>query len=264
MIAKRTYILVINPRILQVQGDFMDGLKYEDGEIVSLELPYNGASLTVRKGGLYWMNAAGKQIPYRINSMTLSTDASCLYLETIPSTKSTVFLLPMLFREAREMKFRTAFLSAFVDYEESGIPYGIHLLFRFDPSIEFRNFEEELSKHPNFIKSIDVDKYHVLYCFSIPSEYEEDYYKILNSQYSKTSEKFKKHILAFNGFNTEGETYGILYKTDKIRQKREEEFSLPSGSLRGDFELYDTFETSKETYLNQYKIVVDVFKTTIE
>jgi len=261
MIAKRAYISVVNARLIHIDGDVEDNLEYEEGELVSFIAENGTEKFTVRKGGILYVGSL--KVPYLVHQLKLiKSNKSYIAVETMPATKSTIFLTPMIFKHKSEIKYNNNFIATFIDYEGSDIGLGINLLYRFSGHSDFSLFENSLQNNPFYVKTIDVDKYHVLYCFSVPNHFIKNYNLILNSKYSEISDSYKNKILSFNDFNHDGETYGILYKTDELRRKREQEFELPEGSLKN-VELYDEFNIEKETYWSKYNLIPEVVKTTI-
>jgi hypothetical protein len=261
MIAKRAYISVVNARLIHIDGDVEDNLEYEDGELISFVAENGTEKFTVRKGGILYVGSL--KVPYLVYQLKLIKGSkSYITVETAPVTKATIFLTPMVFKHKSEIKYNNNFIGTFIDYEGSNTRIGINLLYRFSGHSDFSLFENSLQNNPYYVKTIDVDKFHVLYCFSIPDQFIIDYNLILNSKYSEISDYYKTKILSFNDFKQDGETYGILYKTKELRKRREEEFELPEGSLKN-VELYDEFNIERETYWNKYNLIPNVVKTTV-
>jgi len=219
------------------------------------------ARVVIKKGSVYRTGASSHKTPYFVHNITLVRTAEKEYLivETVPSTKTSIFMLPMLFESQDGLRINSEFVAAFVDYEGSTQPLGINLLYRFSGHLAYMEFEQSLIRSPYFIGAKEVDRYHTLYCFKVPDSFIVDYKRIINSEYSKISDTLKKRILAFHSFSETGETYGILYCTEELRKRREEQYDLPQGSLKG-VELYELFDLEKETYWNKYRLITDVLK----
>ena len=91
--------------------------------------------------------------------------------------------------------------------------------------------------------------------FKIPEYFIDDYKKIINSQYSKISNKSKKIILNFWKQDKKSYLYSVLYKTDKIISYWESKSNIPV-STSEDKEYWPLFTDDKELkgYKSLFKI----------
>jgi hypothetical protein len=81
--------------------------------------------------------------------------------------------------------------------------------------------------------------------YPVPEEFEEDYWKIINSQYSKTSKEYKKLVLEFWGEDYASEFFRLLSGTDTISSKMEMQKGVVRSKLK---ELIADFDVFKEIY----------------
>lgn len=265
MVPSNIIVHAAGSRTIIVDGDFEEGLIYEGKDIVGLDCtaPKYMYKAKVLKGGIIRL---GKRLtPYLAHTFTLvhNGNTKSLIIETCPMTKSSIFLPPMLFENRSQLRWNTEFVNAYIDYEGSGDKLSICLLFRFNGTVSYAEFEEKLTRHPMYIDSIEPDKYHTLYRFSIPKSHVHDFTQIIEGRYSKLQDSYKRKILNFHTFSEAGETYGILYRTKQLQEEREFEYNLPEGSLDDAKELWDDFNIEEETYKNEYKLVTDVVKQTV-
>ena len=90
-----------------------------------------------------------------------------------------------------------------------------------------------------------------MYIFDVPDEYQEDFLSYIKGMYSKLSEELKVKILDFHSMKKNHEIYGILYKSDKRRDKVEERLGL---KLPENAELYHIIDEERETYKDKYRV----------
>jgi len=162
-------------------------------------------------------------------------------------TKTSTFLLPFLGHNRESFKWNTVFVNSFVGTEYDG-DYGdsIYLLYRFDGSISFLEFEEELRNHKWFQSVIEVDNYHTMYKFELPKD-NNDINKILEGRYSTITESAKERIIEFHG--NQKPIKETLYKAESRRLAMERDLGarIPIGN-----ELMSSFVPINEIYLYKY------------
>lgn len=162
---------------------------------------------------------------------------------------TSLFMLPFLGGSSYNYKLKSLLINSHIEYleDEEDSPH-IYLLYRFEESKDYEELEKYLKGHVNYKKEFHPDKYHILYKFSIPEQFIEDYYKIINSKYSQISNGAKVRILQFHGNNPKDHKtalYGILYKTEARRKGMEEGLNtyIPTTA-----ELFQAFEIEKNIY----------------
>ena len=259
MVPSSIIVHAVNSRVLQIAGDYEEGLIYEKDDIIGLDCTAAKYSYKVKfiKGGI--LRIGKNRTPYLVNSIINYAEDKYLEVSTCPLTKGSQFLLPMLFESSSEISiWRNNFINVYVTYEGSKKGLGICLLYRFSSELAYSKFEDFLLKHKSFDSLHEPDKYHTLYEFKVPEEFISDFLEITEGRYSKTSERYKRRVMSFFGFKEGGTMHGILYKSEKLRQEREEEYDLPSGALSSEDELYDQFNLEEETYWNKYNLITDV------
>ena len=87
-------------------------------------------------------------------------------------------------------------------------------------------FEEQLMKNSNCISHFEYDKYHVMYIFNIPKEFEKDIENFTEGKYSKFSNKLKKRIESFYGDGKKGNVAQVVYRSEKLKQNLEEHLGI--------------------------------------
>lgn len=106
---------------------------------------------------------------------------------------ATFFVLPLLGEKhpVDYPRFRDCF--SVVD----GKDREIHVLTRVGGSNRNQGYgEEELQKHPNFLRDYDEeeDSTFATYVFSVPKEWEKDFSKIIEGKLSETSDKYQERV----------------------------------------------------------------------
>src|ERR1041385_2982888 len=94
----------------------------------------------------------------------------------------------------------------------------IWMLFKFNGARDFIYFERELQKSDNYIFDYDPANGLILFAFSIPDEYVDDYLLFKDGKYSKFSIGLKNKIL---GGISYGKNYDILTKNANYKKELE-------------------------------------------
>jgi hypothetical protein len=161
-------------------------------------------------------------------------------------TSSSTFALPFLGANRKYMLWDSLFVNAFIstpEHEEC-----IALLYRFSGEELFTKFESAMCAMPTFIKFEDVDKHHVLFTFDVPSSAKSSYARFRNGQYSKIDDIWKLLILDYHGFDSNGQTAQILYKSPELRKELEERLDTDLG----DSEVHSIPDMTYERFNKEY------------
>ena len=185
--------------------------------------------------------------PYKVNHITPLYNAVNLLagydLSVARQTKSTIFLCPMLGGKRELFYWNNLLVNAFcaVPNEENIIA----LLYRFSGDATFTKFEHALEQFQAFKYKIDTDPYHVLFVFSVPEHAEGAYNHFINGKYSEIDDILKLKILDYHGFNMDGSTAKILFKSPSLKAELEEQLdvTIPEGN-----ELHSPPKLNEETF----------------
>lgn len=224
----------------------------EKGELIGISY---GEEYSVRVGECVEFDKR----KYKINGIVRSdkVNESGYHLVVHSLTKSSQLVLPFLGKGRHFYRWNKNFCNCFIGREETG-DYGssIYLLYQWDGSKAFTEFEEALKNHPWYAGREEPDKYHTMYEFCIPDD-QSDLQKIIQGQYSHISDSSKERILKFHGANTDSKLSKILNRDDGLRRalERKYEIVVPEGC-----EVFSSFYIEEEMYLNKYKIQ-DVTRT---
>lgn len=162
--------------------------------------------------------------PYKVNHITPLYNAVNLLagydLSVAKATKSTIFLCPMLGGKREMFYWEKLLVNAFIAVP--GEDNVIALLYRFSGDATFAKFEHALGQFKAFKYRIDTDPYHVLFVFSVPEHAKSAYEHFVNGQYSEIDDIIKLKILDYHGFNMDGSTAKILFKSPSLKKDLEE------------------------------------------
>jgi len=156
-------------------------------------------------------------------------------ITTDPLNKTSNFLLPLLINNNLTKDFflyDTYFYNAYISNDFKFIV----LRYRYSESTLYQSFEKRIKSHPQYYKTRDLKFNFVDIIFNIPPG---DYLiprLFFEGKYSKFPDKFKKNIMDFYSYKTDGAMYGILYKTSNRRKQLELEFDIQINAIN---ELYD-------------------------
>lgn len=160
---------------------------------------------------------------------------------------STDFFLPVLGIDLA-ITGTTGYLNSYVncpDLTDILIKNPVYILYNTeDLDLNMERVYEDLINNKNFILEQRLDKYHILFCFSIPEKYSKDYELIIRGKYSKTSSSFKE--IFSNDNITDLWQYKILYRDPEYMKDLEHRIGIIFNS---DCEIYDKIDMINETIL---------------
>lgn len=248
-VGKTVTLKAVTARQLHLLPIYKGGEKYdEEGNLTSID--YDG-EFEVTVGDTVTV----KRQRFRVHKITkMRTEKGVhvngYYLHTAVLNKSSMFVLPLLGFNRAYFRWNFDFMNCFVRTEDNKEEF-IYLWYKFTPSQEMEDLEEKLIGHPNYVDQEDVDEYHVLYKFSVPEKYKEDYRKILKGKYSYITDVAKERILDFH-FSAKDRPLGkILYRDPSRRKKMESDLGV---SIPEELDLHDPFYAEEEFFYNHYRI----------
>jgi hypothetical protein len=185
--------------------------------------------------------------PYKVNHITPLYNAVNLLagydLSVAKATKSTIFLCPMLGGKREMFFWNNLLVNAFIAVPNE--ERVIALLYRFSGDALFTKFEHALAQFKAFKYKIDTDPYHVLFVFDVPNHAQSSYSHFVNGRYSEIDDIMKLKILDYHGFNMDGSTAKILFKSPSLKKELEEQLdvTIPEGN-----ELHSPPKLNEETF----------------
>ncbi len=185
--------------------------------------------------------------PYKVNIITPLYNAVNLLagydLSVAKATKSTIFLCPMLGGKRELFYWNNLLVNAFcaVPNDENVIA----LLYRFSGDALFTKFEHALESFEAFKYKIDTDPYHVLFVFEVPKHAQASYSHFVNGRYSEIDDIMKLKILDYHGFNMDGSTAKILFKSPSLKKELEEQLDV---TIPDENELHSPPKLNEETF----------------
>ena len=220
----------------------------EDDEIITLKVGKGVLALF----GEITVNIDSKvNSVYKINKIEKITDRTYSIYSSV-ATKTNKFILPLLstnYNRREYFLYDTFFENSYINIDSTidlGIElnYPLILLYRYSESEVYRAFESRIRNHPLFVKTLDINKYQVLFIFNI-GEHALDVEFFKQGAYSKLSSQLKDKIMKFYDYTDGGTMHQILFQGPKLRKQIEMEFDtvLPKGS-----ELYSKPTLTQEIY----------------
>ena len=166
--------------------------------------------------------------------------------------KSYTYVLPMLSTEIALVKERL--VNTFIgDQEYPLYDNHIFLLYEFNGSKEFLEYEDFLKNTHLFVCSYDPDNTHVMYVFDVPAFYQTDYDLFKKGKYSEMNRDYKVVIFAFhNIMDHEHRVAQVLFKHPDLREEWEERTgeSIPENA-----EVSSVPDLNKEVYNESMKVI---------
>lgn len=173
---------------------------------------------------------------------------NCFQCHTMPRTKSSFFVTPMLGNTRSELKWGQYFVNTFLSED------SIVLLYRYFNVEDFQQFEHELKKHSMFQRLIDYDIQHVAFQFKIPQEMLGNLKLFSAGKYSQMSDSYRSHILKFHALKLDTTIGKILFKSDERRKQLELDLGV---SIPEDVELYD-IPDGREVFKDNKELILEV------
>ena len=166
-------------------------------------------------------------------------------------TKSYTYVLPMLspYINIKRDQLVNAFIGDkdFPEYDNH-----IFLLYKFNGSKAFLQYEDYLEHSKLFVKTYDPDKNHVMYIFNVPSFYRNDYNLFRKGKYSEMAYDYKVIIFEFHKiYDSEHKVAKVLFKHQDLKEEIEDRIGaeIPKGN-----ELSSIPDLDTELYKNHMKI----------
>jgi len=239
---------VINASQLNLRFEYIVIPVIEDDVIVTLKV---GSGILTLFGEINVPIDNKVNSVYRITKIEKITDRTySVYSST--ATKTRKFILPLLsnnYNRREYFLYDTFFENAYINVDTTidlGIElnYPLVLLYRYSESEVYRAFESRIRNHPLFVRTLDINKYQVLFIFNI-GQYALDVEFFKQGTYSKLSPQLKDKIMKFYDYTDGGTMHQILFQGPKLREQIEIEFdiSLPKSS-----ELYSKPTLTQEIY----------------
>jgi hypothetical protein len=154
---------------------------------------------------------------------------------------STTFILPMLSRPW--VWYGNKLINFYLgDVNRPEYDRHILVLFEYSDDDDFIKLEQNLRNHPQYIEDYDPNSETVMFVFSIPDEFNDDYNLFKKGKYSHFSTKLKHAIL---GSQTSGINFEILTRSKARKERLESHLEV---KIDPSAELYSAPDNSKEVF----------------
>lgn len=199
---------------------------------------------------------------YKISEISkLNEDSNSVYTSESVTNRATLFILPLLFedRECSSLLIlkKDVFFGYLVNCYIDCIPfekkdkYSIFLLLKFSKSSRYKAQEGFFVNHDSFVKHLDCGNSHVLFEFSIPEIYRNDFDLLLDGKYSELNPNTKKRIIDFHlGKKTkQGKLVdSVMNKDEKLSNELSRKLNLNLRKMN--VELFSKFNEDDILFIN--------------
>jgi hypothetical protein len=215
---------------------------YYDKELLSLELP-EGKKISIGE------TIKIEKIPYKINIIDpIMIDDELFYdLKVAITTKSSLFILPMLGGSRKILFYDKLLVNTFIETDED--EDCIALLYRKSNKIAFKILSKTLMERKSFKRMYEPSKHHIMFVFNIPYGQKSNYKSFKNGKYSEFKDTYKLQILDFHRHDIDGTMGQILFKSSIRRKKMEIDLDA---IIPEDSELYSIMTQEEETFNENY------------
>lgn len=144
------------------------------------------------------------------------------------------------------IKFHNKLINTYIAFNNEY--YYWCMLYEFSGKLDFTTYEEELEKNPYYIKTIDTDKKHVLYVFSIPEDILDVITLFESGKYSRFPDidNLIKYLVKVYSLPLNHDIVKILRRDPKYKEQLEEKL----GELIDDeMDLSDLPDLDSENYI---------------
>lgn len=200
---------------------FLEKKKNKDSEVVSISLE---GKFEINVGDSVKLKTGEVLSVYEVKHILISHHEDTVILMSCNRTKTTTFLVPLLGRTKKQLRFDSYFVNGFLSEDKQ----YLHLLYRFTGTSVYKSFEQFMITDPLCVTHIECDPYHVVYVFRIPKEYKDDIEYFIEGKYSKFSKGLRQRITKFYGTETSNLMKIISKdKTLKLQMEKDLGISLP-------------------------------------
>ena len=240
----RIYTTPKTPKVFTVSGATSDITVRENDDIITaLDIPLSeDLSYKIKVGKVFMLK---ENLPYKVNKIERFIVGGRLkYVVSVAdTTKSTMFIMPMLGGNRHLFMYDTLFMNCFISTKKYS--NCIALLYRFSGSALFLKFEKALKQFRGFVDMYDPSPYFVMFVFKVPTNYVKNYKLVLKGKYSEVDPDYKTRLLDFHGYDIHGELAQILFKSEKRRLGMDKALGE---KINPNAELYSKMTIEDETF----------------
>lgn len=240
----RATLEVLNARMLRIISPgnlyLSSGILYSDDSPIASE-----------GSGFTFLATKTKKVTYQIQTISLGTPHTAT-LSTERRNMTSMFLLPTIETDQSKVSYDTYLINAYTPRRSAAMRLNadldnthLNLVYRYFPLDAYRELEEGLKAHSEFISIMDyMDK--VVVTMSIPERFRYDVELLLNGKYSKLGKELKSRILKFHRVGKGSNLYSILHKEESYRLKLSKDLGF---DISSEAELYDLPVMQEEQWI---------------
>lgn len=205
---------------------FLEKKKNNDNEIISISFE---GKYEIELGDQVKVKTGEVISVYNVNNIIVSYNENKVIIISSVRTKTTTFLLPLLNKNKKSLRFDSYFINAFLSKDKQ----YLNLFYRFTGTSIYKRFEQYMITDSLCVDHIEYDPYHVIYVFKIPKEFKKDVEYFTEGKYSKFSKTLRQRITKFYGTDSNN-LIKIIKKDNELKEKLEKDLGV---SLPKDAEL---------------------------
>lgn len=197
--------------------------KFESSKRYLKTLSYD--DIDINLGESFDITIGSKSISYKANKIVINhSKPNTFTIQNSVYNKATNFILPFLFNKRSMSSYiiyengsysgfliNTYLDCSFIDKKDN---YSVFVLLKFIDTDEFKIQEDIYERNYDFIKKIDINKNYVLYEFSIPKKFRNDFDKLIEGEYSKIGKIAKNRLANFHKNSIEGSFVNLVVNRD--------------------------------------------------
>jgi len=230
---RKIFYKVLNARAIQVSSNvpYIEEVKDEDDIITSLNF---GGEYVLAIGEEFEVilqnNDKTIKYKYEVNYIEESVNNSYIILSH-QRNKSSVYILPLLglykpyYTGEHNLTHEGYLINCYITEDKR----FLDLLYRFSTHQTYKFLEQDLIRHKQFIKLIDINSNYVIFRFRIPDERLSDVELFLQGKYSKMNDSYKRFIISFHGYMPNHRVPSTLFKKEQLKKYWESYLDIKLG-----------------------------------
>jgi hypothetical protein len=168
--------------------------------------------------------------------------------------KSTIFIRPML--GYSPLFYGERFYNCYIELDENiqdklknnlKLNNYIYIVYKYPIYIENFNALTSFEEHLDFVEEKKIENKYIIFKFSVPEQFEDDFLLFLSGSYSKFSNNYKEEILSLNSYwsSIYNNISKILFPNKKHRKEIEEFLDV---KLSANAEIFSKPDLNKEIF----------------
>ena len=172
---------------------------------------------TLKQGNTFSAKIGDVRTVYDVVYMIIEKKGKSVIVYSSLPTKTGLFLLPALGKTRDQLRMSSYYVNAYLDDTHE----YICIKYRFTGTSMFKEFEKYMVTDPLCVSHIDHGKYHVVYKFKIPLNFNADVVSFVEGKYSKFSKALIGRIQKFYGREGSKPMTEIINRNKDLKKQME-------------------------------------------